>query len=343
MADDAVSSLLQQYYGMPPETLGGDVQPRVPRYTPQPQQLGQHNLIDSALAAPGQPTADALQRGLQGLETPQGVALSFLENGPMGPLGMARIPNPIRAFHGSPHQFEQFDPAHIGKGEGAQAYGHGLYFAESEGVARNYRDTLTVRDNAARWNAIEFARGLLAEHGGDLEKAIGSIGRSAARDVLLEARRTGHLPEAGAMYEVNLHAQPGQFLDWDTPLSQQSGHVHNALSRINYRNAGLDPDVVADALAGRAPLTGQAFVRALGARDRMFTADSPAAATTLNEAGIPGLRYLDQGSRHQGTTGTGTSNYVVFNPEIIEILRRYGIAAPVTAASVLSQYGGDQQ
>jgi len=31
----------------------------------------------------------------------------------------------------------------IGTGEGAQAYGHGLYFAENEGVARSYRDALT--------------------------------------------------------------------------------------------------------------------------------------------------------------------------------------------------------
>ena len=31
----------------------------------------------------------------------------------------------------------------IGTGEGAQAYGHGLYFAGNEGVARSYRDALS--------------------------------------------------------------------------------------------------------------------------------------------------------------------------------------------------------
>ena len=30
----------------------------------------------------------------------------------------------------------------IGTGEGAQAYGHGLYFAEREGTAKAYRDNL---------------------------------------------------------------------------------------------------------------------------------------------------------------------------------------------------------
>ena len=37
----------------------------------------------------------------------------------------------IRAYHGSPYDFEKFDISKIGTGEGAQAYGHGLYFAEN--------------------------------------------------------------------------------------------------------------------------------------------------------------------------------------------------------------------
>lgn len=48
----------------------------------------------------------------------------------------------IRAFHGSPHHFDRFDMSRIGTGEGAQAYGHGLYFAGKEDVARYYRDNL---------------------------------------------------------------------------------------------------------------------------------------------------------------------------------------------------------
>src|SRR5262245_55132228 len=43
--------------------------------------------------------------------------------GPKAPL--PRINNPIRAYHGSPHDFERFDASKIGTGEGAQSYGHG--------------------------------------------------------------------------------------------------------------------------------------------------------------------------------------------------------------------------
>jgi len=51
----------------------------------------------------------------------------------------------IDAYHGSPHGFEQFDSSKIGTGEGAQAYGHGLYFAEHEPIARGYRDNLSPK------------------------------------------------------------------------------------------------------------------------------------------------------------------------------------------------------
>src|SRR3990167_3149930 len=44
----------------------------------------------------------------------------------------------VTVFHGSPHEFTQFDASKIGTGEGAQAYGHGLYFAENPKVAGNY-------------------------------------------------------------------------------------------------------------------------------------------------------------------------------------------------------------
>jgi ADP-Ribosyltransferase in polyvalent proteins len=49
---------------------------------------------------------------------------------------------PIKAYHGSPHDFERFDLSKIGTGEGAQAYGHGLYFAENPKVAEEYRRAL---------------------------------------------------------------------------------------------------------------------------------------------------------------------------------------------------------
>ena len=44
----------------------------------------------------------------------------------------------ISAGHASPHKFERFNMDNIGTGEGAQVYGHGLYFAENPRVVDEY-------------------------------------------------------------------------------------------------------------------------------------------------------------------------------------------------------------
>jgi len=49
----------------------------------------------------------------------------------------------IRAFHGTPHKVDKFSTSKIGTGEGAQAYGYGLYMASSREVAESYRKNLS--------------------------------------------------------------------------------------------------------------------------------------------------------------------------------------------------------
>jgi hypothetical protein len=45
----------------------------------------------------------------------------------------------IGAYHGSPHKFDRFEAgSKIGTGEGAQAFGHGLYFTNEKDIARHY-------------------------------------------------------------------------------------------------------------------------------------------------------------------------------------------------------------
>lgn len=65
----------------------------------------------------------------------------------------------VRALHASPHSFKKFDTAFMGKGEGNQAYGWGLYFATNPKVNRHYLDqfktvlsppTLRFRDMDSR-------------------------------------------------------------------------------------------------------------------------------------------------------------------------------------------------
>ena len=52
-----------------------------------------------------------------------------------------------QVYHGSPHNFENFSTENIGTGEGAQAFGWGLYFTNQEGIARFYADKLANEPN----------------------------------------------------------------------------------------------------------------------------------------------------------------------------------------------------
>lgn len=91
------------------------------------------NYLDAGLQALGG-AGDAVQ--MMGAAFPPALAVGAAMKAPRG----------VRAYHGSPHHFQRFDMSKLGTGEGAQAYGHGLYFAENEGIAKHYRDTLSNKD-----------------------------------------------------------------------------------------------------------------------------------------------------------------------------------------------------
>lgn len=75
----------------------------------------------------------------------------------------------LKAMHSTPHTFDRFDLAHVGSGEGAQAYGYGLYFTTSEKVATWYRKAFKDRSDRQRnrWtvNGRTFTNGYDAVNG----------------------------------------------------------------------------------------------------------------------------------------------------------------------------------
>ena len=60
-------------------------------------------------------------------------------------------------YHGSPHKFDKFKLEKIGTGEGAQVYGHGLYFASNRSVAAWYRKQLTTRGKKVQIGDFEYS------------------------------------------------------------------------------------------------------------------------------------------------------------------------------------------
>jgi hypothetical protein len=306
--------------------------------------------------ASGDPTEAVLgATGLPGKAAKAaGVAASAMmpEEAEAGPL--QRALNAIRAYHGSPHKFDKFDISKIGTGEGHQAYGHGLYFAENEPVAKSYRDALTDPDQfplqfrgkpvdtvwnneiSDRWKDVvgKLPKG----HEEDFQTVMGNLSQINDLDQLKHIRANFDrrqnnildryvLPELskpeigpGHMYEVDIHANPEHLLDWDAPIVKQSPIIQEFTRSIkpadpNTRSGALVRKFQEGSEQSHYPLTGAQLLANLE-RER----SSPQASDILKEAGIPGVKYLDQNSRG---SGEGTSNYVVFDPNLIEILRRY--------------------
>ena len=261
----------------------------------------------------------------------------------------------ITAYHGSPYDFDRFDISKIGTGEGNQSYGHGLYFAGNERTAENYRDVLggdaikigdqtivpkpgTPEDMAlahltsahiqqfenpyakARLSLREQAQTALPQNADTI---------SQARNVLDQWQDAGGVPgSSGHMYQVNINADPEQFLDWDKPFEQQSPTVQKAINDLwTARGGSLEgrdnPPFVASASGNRGESIHAAIATTYGGAGK--DADAQAAASqALADAGVPGIKYLDQGSRGGGEGGT--QNYVTFSDKNIDILRKYGLA-----------------
>ena len=263
----------------------------------------------------------------------------------------------ITVYHGSPHKFAKFDSSKIGTGEGAQAYGDGLYFAESPDVAKSYQTALSAdrgfsfggKDGLTRAEVQDLVNtkygngyldGVTRPSGvadsfmddmvtGTL-RAEGTIPRqykpgSERARVYNELRGQITHTDPGSLYKVDLpDSAVARMLDWDKPLSQQPQNVRDSLDALRQANPQGYQRLVDAQLGG--PLMEQAAGMDLY-RNLIKGANERQMVEVMRQQGIPGIRYLDGGSRG---AGTGTSNFVVFPGEesLLTILERNGMPLP---------------
>lgn len=247
-------------------------------------------------------------------DDPAGMAMASMGAIPGGRLaGLLKRYDPVMqqldVYHGTPHKFPateanplgEFDASKIGTGEGAQAYGHGVYLAEAPEVAEVYRSATNPIARKAEMT--------LQMTNGNVNKAIEFVKREQKTykrfkndpifkqesyqqivDTLdyLKQTKKGQKPEVGAFYKADLPDEMiDRMLDWDKSLKEQPANVQKFFSAI------YKPD---DYLT-----------------DWLKQGDPDDIAKILQEEGIPGIKYADAGSRGQG--GSGTRNFVVFPGE----------------------------
>jgi hypothetical protein len=259
-------------------------------------------------------------------------------------------------WHGSPHKFDKFDASKIGTGEGAQAYGHGLYLAENPKVATEY--TKLSAAGGALPSPVRFINGQEVQAGTGAYKAASLLdsmtlpqARKTVQNWLQNARpeEAAYFKEVsdtlagiqaksavkqkmpgGSLYKVDLpDDQIARMLDWELPLSQQSDAIQNIARSADIKTAqGSKASGIINAWregrdVGVIPKGGDLH----HAMTNFGKTEPTAFAEMLRSSGIPGIRYLDEGSRN---AGKGTSNFVVFpgNERLLKILERNGQALP---------------
>jgi hypothetical protein len=230
------------------------------------------------------------------------------------------------AYHGSPYMFDKFDISKLGTGEGSQAYGHGMYFAENMPTARQFAaissnpgfrqgtgtgTDLATLDAIIKLNARNFTDGDVNKLADIIKRKPGAFSKP---DQMLE-RISSYVNDnpPSYLYKVDVpDAAAKTFLNWDQPISSQKQGT-KALQQINKKyDFGYDKS-----------FTGGDFYKALTTdfiRTGKATNQKEAqklVSDELNKIGIKGIKHLDPNAKTEGL-----SNYVVFDPSMVKILER---------------------
>jgi hypothetical protein len=237
-------------------------------------------------------------------------------------------------YHGSPYDFDRFDLGKIGRGEGVQMAGWGLYFAEAPGVARQYQQNVVNMDRVETINRrlSELVDIMDADSTGQYREFRSDVGRAAAAeyDKLINERTS---TESNKFYVVDIpDSAAALMVDGDASLSQQPEHVRRAFTEMyealpvwSRATSYTDSKGWARHYPGRDEPDGAGIYELL----RSSLGGAEAASKALEARGIPGLRYFDQASRE---AGKGTRNFVIWDQSLLDVM----------SANILSKYDPDQ-
>jgi hypothetical protein len=170
------------------------------------------------------------------------------------------------AYHGTSHTFSaepgapfgRFRTSAIGTGEGAQAYGHGLYFAGKREVAEHYRKMVGINDDVGARIKVDgkemptkyaelfkvikdpYERDAvrhLQKHNLDFDSALNFYKTNKSEEVKSKKAindlrgRVELIENRGSLYKVELAPKENEYLLWDKPLSEQPKGVREKLAK----------------------------------------------------------------------------------------------------------------
>jgi hypothetical protein len=253
----------------------------------------------------------------------------------------------IAAYHGTPHVIKGgFQLAKIGTGEGAQAYGWGLYFAENIDVAREYQAKLSrnrFKEEATKvyndWKANNpqeasifedevVAQGIQNVSNEDfaieLQNILDGFGSTEA-NVSAAEKLSSRISGIGNLYSVDLNIENDKLLDWDSVFAKQSDFIKNALQPII--------EQITDANLGELDrFTLGAVLSDFYRNPKLIRMGSKKEVSEFfAQQGIQGIKYFDRASRFAQPKKTGFgwlvddyrgSNYFKTKEEALEFSKK---------------------
>jgi len=277
------------------------------------------------------------------------------------------------AYHGTPHKIlGKFDINKVGTGEGAQAYGHGMYFAENPNVAETYKHAGEIVKYTPTLQKFTNGPNYFIDDAGNYMKVRDYVKNDVPVKVpkeeylqkFQEVKSQFNTQKPGNLYKVDIPDEHiPMMLDYDKPIKDQP-----ALYEL-VRKSIKDPDILKtfEHNAEKGITGANVYKNYIGGKT-----DAQRSENALN-MGIKGISYLDEASRGL-QTGIGhhapkytaydpsfgghdfnslkeaeefiksnpsfqlvkpTSNFVVFEPSTVEILEEN--AKPVSRKALIEE------
>jgi len=288
----------------------------------------------------------------------------------------------IFAFHGSAADFDEFKLSKIGTGEGNQAFGYGLYFTDSEDIAKFYKDALsdsmaetrfvfdgtTYERGSPEWKMLSLIKNksiasakslfkILESDLADGKPYITAEQIKRYKNILDQAPKKSDIKkEQGRIYDVKINAVMDDLIDYDKPLGQQSDNIKNILNKMKSEvtvddamNLGFDPFD----FAGSQKRAIQETIKSLFGKDEdvvrflnnwaAIRGQQATGEKLLAKYGAKGIKYkADQGVGARNVPETGKNNYVIFDDKIIDIMAKYGIVGAIGVSAMQRGSGASE-
>ena len=228
-------------------------------------------------------------------------------------------------------------------------YEEWLYAKYKEAEARQEYDTMEMYERAMMYESPDEIREIYSDYDEDYQ--------ALADEVASEIEAYG--PKRGYVYQTDVDAELDDLIDYDLPLSRQSQKVQEVMASFGITDPDLkgyqlyykviDPETPVDQAPELATRTlNEAGIKGIRYADglsrgrnyevRLSTSRGPYRDTDPITAGSPDEaeriadEYREKGFKAE-VAETGTSNYVIFDPRIIDIAKRYNI--PITEAAAV--------